>query len=202
MKMLISFVLMLFSAMAFASTMYKLDPSHSEVGFQVKHLMVSNVSGKFKEFTGEFNFDEKTKTLENLVANIKVMSIDTRDPKRDEHLRGPDFFDAAGKPANAEMLFKQTKPAKMKDNKVVKVDGTLTIRGVTEAITLDVTYNGAVTDPWGNRKIGFEATGKVERKKYNVSWNKNLDGGGVVVGDIVNIKIDGEATAQAAEAKK
>jgi polyisoprenoid-binding protein YceI len=187
---------------AVAATDFKLDVSHSEVGFKVSHLMVSKVSGKFKEFDGSFNFDEKTKTLENLKTTIKVGSIDTSDAKRDDHLKSADFFDA-GK--NAEMTFKQTKKAVVKEKKATTVEGELTLKGVTKPVKLQVTYNGVVTDPWGNRKVGFEASGKVKRKDFNITWNKNLDGGGVVVGDDVEIQIAGEATAQnaaATEAKK
>lgn len=184
-----------------ASMNFKLDTSHSEVGFKVSHLMVSKVSGKFKEFDGTFSFDEKTKTLENLNSTIKVGSVDTADAKRDDHLKSPDFFDVS---KNAEMTFKQTKKAVLKEKKATKIDGELTIKGVTKPVTLNVIYNGVVTDPWGNRKVGFEATGKVKRKDFNITWNKNLDGGGVVVGDEVEIVIAGEATAQnaATEAKK
>ncbi len=190
----------LFAAVSFASTNYKLDPGHSEVGFKIRHLMVSSVPGKFKEFEGSFHFDEKTKALENLEAKVKLASIDTSEPKRDEHLKGPDFFDV-GKKENEYMTFKQTKKAVMKDKKTVDVFGDLTIKGKTKPATLKVTYNGAVTDPWGNRKIGFDATAKVSRKDYEITWNKNLDGGGVVLGDEVQINLMGEATAQI-DAKK
>src|SRR5688572_17296069 len=111
---------------SFAATDFKLDTSHSEVGFKVRHLMVSNISGKFKQFDGTFNFDEKTKTLENLKTNIKVGSVDTSDEKRDEHLKSPDFFDV-GK--NAEMTFKQTKKAVVKEKKPTTVEGELTLKG-------------------------------------------------------------------------
>src|SRR5262249_19740967 len=156
---------------------------------------VSNVEGRFNQFDSSFSFDEKTKTLENLVANIKVKSVDTADTKRDDHLRSADFFDAA---KNENMVFKQTKKAVLKDKKTVDVPGELTIKGVTQPTTLKVTYNGAITDPWGNRKVGFEATGDIDRKKFNITWNKSLDGGGVVVGDTVKINIAGEAQAEVA----
>src|SRR5262245_18799903 len=106
-KIIFAGVLVL-GAAGFAAPNFKLDSAHSEVGFKVRHLMVSNVAGKFKEFDGAFNFDEKTKTLENLTADIKVSSVDTSDAKRDDHLKSEDFFDAA---KNAKMTFKQTKKA-------------------------------------------------------------------------------------------
>lgn len=200
MHKLLLLVIATVASAALAATDFKLDTSHSEVGFKVSHLMVSKVSGKFKEFDGSFNFDEKTKTLENLKTTIKVGSVDTSDAKRDDHLKSPDFFDAA---KNTDMTFKQTKKVVVKEKKATTVEGDLTLKGVTKSVKLQVTYNGVVTDPWGNRKVGFEATGKVNRKDFNISWNKNLDGGGVVVGDEVQINIAGEATAQnAAEAKK
>jgi polyisoprenoid-binding protein YceI len=183
------------SSVAFALPNFKLDTAHTEVGFKVRHLMVSNVSGKFKTFQGSFSFDEKTKVLDGLTTDIQVASVDTSDAKRDDHLRSPDFFDAA---KNASMIFKQTKKAVVKLKKPTKIHGELTIKGVTKPVTLMVTYNGAITDPAGNRKVGFEATGKVNRKDFNITWNKSLDGGGVVVGDEVQINIQGEAMAVAA----
>jgi len=188
------------ATMAFASTNFKLDPAHTEVGFKVRHLMVTNVNGKFTEFEGHFAFDEKTRALEDLVAEIKVESINTAQEKRDKHLRSPDFFDAA---KFEKMIFKQTKKTNVKKNSPVKLVGEITIRGVTKPLTLNVVYNGAVTDPQGNRVVGFEASGKLNRKDFGLNWNKNLDGGGLLVGDEVTITISGEAAAQApAENKK
>jgi polyisoprenoid-binding protein YceI len=194
MRNLILSLTVLFLSQTFAAN-YKLDTSHGQVGFKVKHLMVSNVEGKFKEFEGAFDFDEKTSALENTNVTVKMQSIDTTEPKRDEHLKGEDFFDVSKNPT---MTFKQTKKVVLKKDKVTDVPGELTIKGVTKPVTLKVTYNGAVTDPWGNRKVGFDAKTTVKRKDFGVSWNKNLDGGGVVVGEDVNVLLSGEATAQAA----
>lgn len=172
------------------ATPYSLDAAHAEVGFKVKHLMISDVKGRFNKFEGAFEFDEKKSEIKNIDVKITMASVDTNDKKRDEHLAGDDFFSAAKFPM---MTFKSDKAIAVKTGKSVKVAGTLTIRDVTKPVTLDVEYRGAMTDPWGNEKIGFSATTKINRKDFGVKWNKDLDKGGVAVGDEVTIMIDGEA---------
>lgn len=177
------------ASMSFAAN-YTLDPAHSEVGFSVRHLMISNVKGKFNKYDGKFSYDEKSGKLSGVEVNIDPKSIDTNDDKRDEHLRSPDFFDTA---KYAKITFKGDK-VEAKDGKPVKITGTLTMRGVTKPVTLDIDYRGAITDAWGNEKVGFGLTGKINRKDWGVSWNKALDKGGVTVGDDVAINIEAEAT--------
>lgn len=177
------------ASMSFAAN-YTLDPAHSEVGFSVRHLMISNVKGKFNKYDGKFVFDEKTGKLSGVEVNIDPKSIDTNDDKRDEHLRSPDFFDTA---KYAKITFKGDK-VEMKDGKPVKIAGTLTMRGVSKPVTLDIDYRGAITDAWGNEKVGFGLNGKINRKDWGVSWNKALDKGGVTVGDDVAVNIEAEAT--------
>lgn len=164
----------------FAGT-YNVDKDHSNVGFKVKHLMISNVTGKFDKFTGSFVYDEKTNTLESLSGNIEVASINTENEKRDGHLKSVDFFDATNYPTVTFTL------NKIEDDKAY---GKLTMRGVTKEVTLDYENNGTVVDPWGNKRVGLELSGKLNRKDYGLNWNKALEAGGVVVGETVKLNIE------------
>ena len=172
---------------------YKIDPSHSKVGFSVRHLMISKVSGDFKEFDGTFEFDKDKGILGAHTFTVKTASVDTQEPKRDDHLRSPDFFDVAKYPT---MTFAKTKITKDGKDKY-KWAGDLTIHGVTKPVTFDLEYLGAATDPYGNKRIGFTAATKISRKEFGLTWNKALETGGAVVGDDVEIKLDAEAIEQA-----
>ena len=183
----------------FASTKYTLDTSHSTVGFKVPHLMISSVQGRFDKFEGTFSFDEKTGKVDDLTAKIDLDSVNTNDPKRDKHLKNEDFFGVRLKDDKLVenkrwMTFAATK-VDVKNKKPNTIKGDLTLNGVTKPVTLAVNYKGTVVDPWGNSRLGFEATGKLSRKDYKITWNKALETGGVVVGDEVTIVIDGEAIA-------
>lgn len=176
-------------AAALPAAEVQIDKSHTKVEFSVTHLTITDVTGRFDDFSGTGTFDEKTGLLSAMTVKIKTASINTNDEKRDEHLRGTDFFDA-GK--NPEITFVLTKPVTLVKGGTAQLQGTLTLRGVTKPITLVMTYRGSVKDPWGNVKAGFALTGKVNRKDHNVSWNKAMDNGGAVVGDVVQINIAGE----------
>ncbi|AFY02693.1 YceI family protein [Bdellovibrio bacteriovorus] len=176
------------------ATKFDVDKAHTNVSFTAPHLMVSKVKGRFDQVSGTFEFDEKSMKLSDINVTIKTESINTNEADRDKHMRSPDFFDVAKFP---EMTFKSTN-VKYDKNKPDKVEGDLTIRGITKKVTLDVDYNGAVTDPWGNRVITFEAEGEVNRKDFGLNWNKAMDKGGFVVGDKIKIEIDGEAKVAAA----
>ena len=172
---------------------YKLDESHTTIGFKVKHLVISTVTGRFNKFEGSGNFDEKTKTLKDLKATIQVSSIDTNEADRDKHLKSPDFFNADKFP---------TITAEIKSANFAKADDAslklkLKIRDITKDVDFAAKFLGTVTDPWGNKRIAFEGKGKVNRKDFGVSWNKTLDKGGVMVDDMVEIFIEGEAIAEA-----
>ncbi|HNJ06089.1 MAG TPA: YceI family protein, partial [Leptospiraceae bacterium] len=169
------------------------DKSHTKVEFNVTHLTISDVTGRFDEFEGKGSFDEKTGVLSALDVKIKVKSINTNDEKRDDHLRSADFFDAS---KYSEITFVLTKPVTLVKGGTANLQGNLTMRGVTKPITLQMNYKGTVKDPWGNVKAGFILTGKVNRKDFGVSWSKNMDNGGAVVGDIVTINIAGEAAVK------
>ncbi|HKY97064.1 MAG TPA: YceI family protein [Gemmatimonadaceae bacterium] len=180
------------------TTTWALDPAHSHVEFAVKHLMISNVKGRFGEMTGTLkgNLDEPERF--NLDVSITTDSIDTRQAQRDAHLRSADFFDAerwptirfVGKRIDGDV------------NGEFSLIGELSIRDVTREVKLDVTNEGAVTDPWGNSRIGFSAQGKIDRREFGLTWNQALEAGGFVVGDEIKISIDAEFTAQAEEAKE
>nr|WP_295902868.1 YceI family protein [uncultured Bdellovibrio sp.] len=177
-----------FSSSAFAAK-YELDKAHTSIAFQAPHLVVSKVNGRFDEFDGSFDFDETSQKLDNVVVTIKTASLNTNQKDRDKDLRSKNFFDVEKYP---NMTFKSTKVEYDKD-KPKKVHGDLTIHGVTKPVVLDVNYNGAVTDPWGNRMVSFDAETKIDRKDFGMTWNKQLDKGGWMVGDDIKIIIVGEA---------
>lgn len=170
---------------AVAADAYTIDVSHSEVTFQVTHLTISKVRGRFREFEGNIQIEPGKPEASSVEFRIKAASVDTLEAKRDEHLRSADFFDAASHP---ELSFRSTKiVATGKDS--YDVTGNLTIRGNTKTITLPVKVTGPIQDPWGNTKMGFETSTKINRKDYGVSWSKVMDNGGLVVSDEVAIDI-------------
>lgn len=202
---LTSSIVFLFASLSLASTQYNLDPAHGHVGFTIPHMMIAKVAGRFDTFEGQFKFDEKTGHLTDLVAKVDIDSINTNEAKRDGHLKSADFFGVRDDKQNLIekkrwMTFKADKTEVTIDKKS-KISGKLTLNGVTKPVQLDVVYRGAAKDPWGNQKIGFEATGEINRKDFGLTWNKTLETGGLLVGEKVSIVIDGEATA-VASAKK
>ncbi len=183
--------ILIISSSAFAAN-YKIDRDHSTVGFKIGHLGISSVSGKFVEFDGEFTYDPEKVDQSKAQASIGVKSIDTRQTKRDDHLRSPDFFDVVKFP---EMKFTSTKITDA-TREGFKLHGDITIRGVTKPIVLDVTSHGTVKDPWGNDRAGFSAVAKLSRKDFGLTWNKVLEAGGLVVGEEVSIEIEIEGIKQ------
>jgi len=177
--------LLVASAAAADSTEWTVDASHSNVGFSVSHLVVSKVKGRFKEVTGKAMLDEADPTKSVVNVTIPVSSISTDDEKRDAHLKSADFFDAANFPS---IVFHSTKIARAGDQKF-KVAGELTIHGVTKSVTLDGKLSKPIKSPWGKDVRGVEISGKINRSDYGLSWNKTLDGGGVVVGNEVTLDI-------------
>ncbi|MBT0663642.1 YceI family protein [Geobacter pelophilus] len=171
---------------ASAST-WNIDPEHSNVGFKVKHLMVSNVKGVFEKHSGTVDIDDKDITKSKVTVRIDTNSINTNVQKRDEHLRSPDFFDVAKYPA---MTFVSKKVAKAGEGNL-KVTGDLTIHGITRQVVLDVEGPTAESkDPWGNIRRGASASTKINRKDFGLTWNKALETGGVVVGEEVAITLE------------
>ncbi|QRN98755.1 polyisoprenoid-binding protein [Archangium violaceum] len=182
-------------SLAFA-TEYEIDTGHSNAHFSVKHMMVSNVRGAFSKVTGKANIDEKDITKSTVEATIDATTINTNEPKRDEHLRGTDFFDTAKYPT---ITFKSTKVEKAGEN--LKVSGNLTLHGVTRPVVLDVEgFTTESKDPWGNIKRGGTATTKVNRKDFGLTYNSVLETGGVAVGEEVAITIDLEMNKKQAPA--
>ena len=174
---------------ASAADNYEIDSSHSSVEFSVKHMMVSNVKGTFDTFSGTLLFDPDNIENSSVDISIDVTSVNTRNQKRDDHLRSADFFDAAN---HAAITFKSDKVAKKGDGYVVS--GTLVMHGVSKKVDLPFVLNGPVQNPWGQTVIGIELEYKLNRKDYGLEWNKAMDNGGVVVGDEVKIEINIEAT--------
>ena len=170
------------------TTEWTLDGTHSRVGFSVSHMVVSSVSGRFKQFTGKVELDEANLTKSQVDISIKTESIDTDDAKRDEHLRSPDFFDAKKFPT---LTFKSTKIAKV-GGKKYKLTGDLTIHGVTKNVTLDAEISDAVKNPWGKMVRSVKLGGKIKRGDFDLKWNKALEAGGVLVGDDVTLDIQVE----------
>jgi len=167
---------------------WTLDGTHSRIGFSVSHMVVSSVSGRFKQFSGTVALDDANLTKSQVDITIKTESIDTDDAKRDEHLRSPDFFDAKKFPT---LLFKSSKVAKAGGNKY-KLTGALTIHGVTKDVTLDATVSDPIKNPWGKMVRSVKLGGKVKRSDFGLKWNKTLDAGGVLVGDDVTLDIQVE----------
>jgi polyisoprenoid-binding protein YceI len=166
---------------------YDVDPEHSNIGFSVDHMVVSKTRGQFMEYTGFIEMDPDAKTVKTIEATIKAPSITTNHPKRDTHLKSPEFFDVEKYPT---MTYKMKSYHKNGDG--YTAIGDLTLHGVTKEITLVGNFNGVNKDPWGNTRAGFTAEGKVNRKDFGVNWNKALDNGGVIVGNDVLIKLDVE----------
>jgi polyisoprenoid-binding protein YceI len=165
---------------------WNIDPAHSSAEFKVKHMMISNVRGKFGGITGVLNRVDADHTQSTLEVSIDVGTVNTQDEKRDGHLKSPDFFHVEKFPA---MTFKSTHIEKKGDG--YAVTGDLTIHGVTNPLVLNVEDVSEPTkDPWGNTRIGLTATGKINRKDFGLGWNAPLEAGGVLVGEDVTITLD------------
>ncbi len=181
---------------AAATTTWQIDPAHTAAQFAVKHLMISTVRGQFKGVTGTVNWDDQDISKSTVDVTIDAKTVDTSEPQRDNDLRSEKFFEVAKYPT---ITFKSKKVEPISAGKL-KVTGDLTIHGVTKEVVLDVEGPTApIKDPWGNTRVALNATTKVNRQDYGVKWNANMDGGGVVVGDDVNITIDLEMVKKVAK---
>lgn len=163
-----------------------IDIVHSRVQFKVKHLMISNVLGSFKEFEGKASMVENDFSSTVVSISIKTASIDTGAPDRDTHLKSSDFFDAEKYP---NIVF-EGNGMTQKDDENYELKGNLTIKSVTKPFTLSVEFGGLMTDPLGNKKAGFSVTGEMNRKDWGMEWNAALEAGGVLVGEKVKIMCD------------
>ncbi len=169
------------------TTTWQIDPAHTAAGFSVKHMMIATVRGQFKGVTGTVNWDDQDLSNSVVDVTIDANTVDTGEPKRDADLKSANFFDVAHYPT---ITFRSTKIERVSAAKM-KVTGNLTIHGVTKPVVLDVEGpSGAIKDPYGNTRVALNAATTVNRMDYGVKWNAKLDGGGMVVGDDVNINID------------
>jgi polyisoprenoid-binding protein YceI len=166
-----------------AKTKWVIDPAHSEIGFKVKHLMISNVKGQFNEFQGQLVTEGDDFSTSEISFQINPASISTGAPDRDGHLRSPDFFDVE---KHKEISFSSGKLTKKSDDEY-SLSGNLVIKGVSQPVKLAVEFGGLMTDPWGNTKAGFTLDGKINRKDFGLTWNAALEAGGVLVGDEIRI---------------
>jgi polyisoprenoid-binding protein YceI len=174
-----------------ATRTYKIDKSHSEAIFQVRHL-VTKVRGRFTDFEGAIEFNEASPEQSSVHFTINATSIDTAEPDRDKHLRSADFFDVEQHP---QITFTSTRITKRATD-TFDVTGNLTIHGVTKEVVLPVSHLGKAKDPWGGERVGFEAEVSLNRKDYGLMWNATLETGGFLVGDEVKISLQIQAVGQ------
>ena len=187
-------ILALAGAMPASSASYELDTSHSQIQFKVRHLGISSVIGHFSVFGGTLVFDPEAMEKGSVEVVIDTASIDTAEEKRDEHLRSGDFLNVVEHP---KMSFESTGVKVLEEG--LEVSGNLTIRDVTRPVVLEAEFNGQANDPWGNSRVGFEASTTINRTDFGLTWNKMLEAGGLLVGEDVKISLTVEAIEQAVE---
>lgn len=191
-RLLVITLLVILPQLAMADT-WKIDQAHTTVEFKIRHLMVSWVKGVFTDVEGTVDIDEADLAKSSTKVRIGTASVDTNNQKRDDHLRSPDFFNAAKFPA---MTF-VSKQVEVANGQPVKIVGDLTILDVTREVELEVEdFSQTITDPWGNTRRGASASTKISRSDYGLTWNKALEAGGVVVGDEVRISLEVELIKQ------
>lgn len=176
-----------------ATTKWVLDPTHSEILFKVKHLMITNVKGEFRKITGEVISNGTDFSQASVNIGIDVSSIFTNDEGRDGHLKSADFFDAE---KYKDITFAGTSFKKL-DDENFQLKGNLSIKGISKEVTLDVEFGGINKDPWGNEKAGFSVSGKINRKDWDLNWNAALETGGVLVSEEVKINAEVQFVKQA-----
>ena len=184
------------ASLAGAAT-FDIDPSHSSASFKVRHMMISNVKGNFSKLTGSVEYDAAKAGATRIDTVIDASTITTAEPKRDAHLKSPDFFDVAKFPT---ITFKSKNVTRTGDQQY-KALGDLTIHGVTKQVTLAVDTTPEVKDPWGNTRFGASATTRINRKDFGLTWNQALEAGGVLVGEDVDTTIEVELVKKAATPK-
>jgi polyisoprenoid-binding protein YceI len=183
-----------------STTKWVLDPTHSELQFKVKHLMISTVTGQFNRFSGVVETEETDFTKARIDFTAEINSISTNNEQRDAHLKNGDFFDAANHP---QLSFTSDKMKKINDEEY-KLEGTLTLRGTRKKVHLDVELGGITQDPWGNTRAGFTITGKINRQDFGISFGAVTETGGLLLGDEVkimaNVQFVKQAVAEAVQA--
>jgi len=180
------------------TTKWTIDPTHAEVGFSVRHMMIATVRGRFGAVNGTVIVDEQNPKNSKVDVTIDARSVDTRQEMRDNHLRSPDFFDVEQFP-NLHFVSKRIEGDPRKGE--FRVIGDMTIRGATHEVELKATLEGEGKDPWGNERAGFSASGKLNRSEFGLNWNQALETGGVIVSDEVKLAIDVEVVKQASVAE-
>ncbi len=178
-----------------STSQWNFDLSHSSINFHVRHLMVSKVHGRFTKWDGTLELDDQDLTRSRLDVTIDAASIDTKEEKRDAHLRSPDFLEVEKFPT---ITFKSTSITRDGDD--YRVAGELTIHGVTKPVTLQVEGGERVVDPWGGTRTGFSAKTSISRKEFGLTWNVAMEAGGFLVGDKLDINLEIEAVQKAATA--
>lgn len=176
-----------------ATTQWALDPTHSDLGFKIKHLMITNVSGTFKNFQVEMETDGEDLKTAKIIASADMSSINTNNEQRDTHLRTADFFETDKYP---QLLFRSTALNRM-DDENFQLLGELTLKGITKPVKLNVEYSGTTKDPWGGERAGFVVTGKISRSEFGVTFNTVLETGGVALSDEVKIHSEIQLVKQA-----
>ncbi len=171
---------------------WKIDSAHSQVTFSVRHMMISNVYGRFEKFEGDVDFNETDPARSTVDVSIDASTINTREPQRDGHLKSPDFLNVEKYPS---IGFKSTR-VEMINPDHGKVYGDLTIRNTTRPVVLDVEYSGTARSPYGTVSAGFSASARINRKDWDLTWNVALETGGVLVGDEIKVNIDVELVRQ------
>jgi polyisoprenoid-binding protein YceI len=171
---------------------WKIDSAHSEINFTVRHMMISNVRGRFEKFSGNVEFVEDNPTQSTVDVQIEAASINTKESARDTHLKSADFFNAEQYPY---LTFKSKKSQALDANHG-RLTGDLTIRNVTKEVVLDVEYSGQAKNPWGMTSAGFSAITTINRKDWGLTWNVGLETGGVLVGDEIKISLEVEIIKQ------
>jgi len=172
---------------ATGTTTWTLDPSHSSIEFSAKHMMITTVRGRFAEASGTVTTQGTSPASAKVEVTLKAASLDTRTEQRDQHLRSADFLDVEKYP---DVTFRSTKVEGTKEH--FKLTGDLTIRGTTKPVTLDVTFEGEGKDPWGGSRMGFSATGKIDRRDFGLVWNQALETGGVLVSNDIKLQIEAQ----------
>ncbi|MEN2415500.1 YceI family protein [Flavobacterium mesophilum] len=176
-----------------ATTKWSIDPTHSEIGFKVKHMMFTNVSGKFGTYDASAITEGESFDNADFSFSADIASIDTANADRDGHLRSGDFFDAENHP---KLTFKSSAFKKINDGEF-ELTGDLDIKGVSKTVKFPVEFSGIMTDPWGNTKVGLSIEGKINRKDWGLNWNSALETGGVLVGEEVKLNIELQFVKQA-----
>jgi polyisoprenoid-binding protein YceI len=173
---------------------WTVDPAHSKVGFAVKHMGIATVRGEFTDFRGTLEIDQDLASAK-VYGTVATESVDTNEPQRDDHLRSPDFFDAARFP---ELRFESTTIEEL-DDEEFRITGQLTIHGVTNEVVLHADVQGTDIDPWGNERVGLEVSGQLSRSDYDMKFNQALGSGNVLVADKVKLALDISAVKQSAQ---